>query len=110
MRKKIYPSDLTEEQFENIRELLESSKKTTKPRKYDLYDIFNAMIYVLKTGCQWDLLPHEYPHYKSVHSYFMTWSKVPKKGESTLMKALKKNGFRRSNQGGSFVYDHLFDC
>ena len=43
MLKKIYPSDLTREQFEKIRELLESSMHKTKPRKHDLYDIFNAV-------------------------------------------------------------------
>jgi transposase len=106
---KLYLSDLSREQFENIREFLESAKKKTKPRKYDLYDIFNALNYVLKTGCQWSLLPKEYPHYKSVHYYFMIWSKVPPRGKSPLMKALKKNGFRRSNQGGTIIYDHLFD-
>jgi transposase len=65
--------------------------------------------YVLKTGCQWEALPSEYPGYKSVHRYFMIWSKVPKKGKSVLRRALKKNGFRRSNQGGAVIYDHLFD-
>ena len=110
MSKKTYPSYLTRDQFEKIRELLESSRKKTKPRKYDLYDIFNGINYVLKTGCQWEALPSEYPPYKSVHRYLMIWSQVPKKGKSTLMKALKKNSFRRSNQGGTIIYDHLFDC
>lgn len=109
MTEKKYPSDLTREQFENVRELLESSIKKTKPRKYDLYDIFNGMNYVLKTGCQWAALPKDYPHYKSVHRYFRIWSTEPEKGESILKQALKKNGFRRSNQPGTILYDHLFD-
>jgi hypothetical protein len=48
MSKKFYASDITPEQFENIRDLLELSRKKTKPRKYDLYDVFNAINYVLK--------------------------------------------------------------
>ena len=43
-----YPSDVTREQFEIIRPDLEAAKKKTKPRKYDLYDIFCAVLYVLR--------------------------------------------------------------
>ena len=107
--KKKYPSDITREQFEEVREILESARKKTKPRTYDLYDIYNAVNYVLKTGCQWEALPSDYPPYKSVHSYFMIWNEVPKHGESALQRALKKNGFRRSKQPGTILYDHLFD-
>ena len=46
--RKVYPSDISREQFEIIREDLESVKKFTKPREYDLYDIFCAICYVLK--------------------------------------------------------------
>lgn len=109
MPKKIYPSDLSREQFEKVRELLESAMHKTKPRKYDLYDIFNAVNYVLKTGCQWAALPSDYPNYKSVHRYFMIWSREPKNGDSILLQALKKNGFRRSSQPGTIIYEHLFD-
>ena len=91
---KTYPSDLTREQFEKIRPLLESARKKTHPRTLDLYDVFNAVLYVLKTGCQWDALPHDFPKYKTVHSYFMKWSEEKrtnrKKQPSILEQALKK--------------------
>ena len=45
--RKSYPSDITREQFEVIRPV----KKTTHPRKYDLYDIFCAVLYLVKEGC-----------------------------------------------------------
>jgi len=109
MYKKIYPSDLTHEQFEKIREILESAMQKTRPRKHDLYDVFNGVNYVLKTGCQWSALPSDYPNYKSVHRYFMIWSREPKTGDSILLQVLKKNGFRRSKQPGTIIYDHLFD-
>ena len=51
-----YPSDVTREQFEIIRPDLEAAKKKTKPRKYDLYDIFCAVLYVLRGGIQWRML------------------------------------------------------
>ncbi|NSK30725.1 transposase, partial [Sellimonas intestinalis] len=50
---KNYPSNITRQQFELIRPALENFRKRTKPRKYDLYEVFCAVLYVLKTGCQW---------------------------------------------------------
>ncbi len=49
---KNYPSHVTKEQFENIKSILENSKKKTKPRSLDLYEIFCAILYVLKSGFQ----------------------------------------------------------
>ena len=92
--KHTYPSDLTRAQFEIICPLLESARKKTHPRTLDLYDVFNATLYVLKTGCQWSALPHDYPKYKTVHSYFMKWSTEKKVGRkkqpSILEEVLKK--------------------
>jgi hypothetical protein len=45
-----YPSDITREQFEAIRHILASARKVTHPRKYDLYDIFCAVLYVTGNG------------------------------------------------------------
>jgi transposase len=56
-----YPSDITREEFEIIRADLEGVKKKTKPRKLDLYDIFCAVLYVVKSGCQWRMLPADFP-------------------------------------------------
>jgi len=96
--RKTYPSDITREQFEKIRPLLESAQKKTHPRTLDLYDVCNAVLYVLKTGCQWSALPHDFPKYKTVHSYFMKWSKEKivkrKKQPSILEQVLKKISWR----------------
>lgn len=97
---KTYPSDLSRKQFDKIRPLLESSRKITHPRTLDLYNVFNAILYVLKTGCQWSALPHDYPKYKTVHSYFMKWSEEKiiqrKKQSSILEQVLKKISWRYS--------------
>ncbi len=50
---------MTREQFEVIRPLLESARKKTKPREVDLYYVFNAVLYLLKTGCQKSILSGE---------------------------------------------------
>ncbi|MGQ5525588.1 transposase, partial [Chitinimonas sp. PSY-7] len=54
-----YPSDISREQFEAIRPLLENARKKTSPRRVDLYDVFCAVLYLLKSGCQWRMLPSE---------------------------------------------------
>lgn len=97
MERRIYPSDITKDQFEIIRQLLESTKKKTKPRKHDLYDIFCALLYILKSCCQWDMLPSDFPHYKTVHYYFRIWGKKKnKKTPSILEEVLKKIGRERA--------------
>ncbi len=105
-----YPSDITREQFEPIRELLESAKKRTKPRTVDLWEVFNAVLYVLKEGCRWRSLPKEYPKWRTVYDYFSKWKEVNNETKkSILQEALKKIGFRRTGQPGTILYDHLFD-
>jgi transposase len=98
--RKTYPSDVTREQFEIIRPILENVRKKTRPRKHDLYDVFCAVLYTLKTGCQWKALPHDFPPYRNVHGYFMMWSKEPivgkKKQISILEILLKKIRWRGS--------------
>lgn len=92
--RKTYPSDITREQFEKIQPILESFRKKTKPRKIDLYDAFCGVLYILKSGCQWRMLPSDFPKWRSVHPYFEMWSEE-KDGTSRILKQiLKKIGWR----------------
>ena len=91
-----YPSDISREQFKEIRPLLESARKKTKPRKLDLYEVFNGLLYVVKTGCQWRALPKDYPKFGTVHKYFRMWSEESDEGESILDQVLKKTGSERA--------------
>ncbi len=85
-----YPSNISREQFEIIREELEQSRRKTKPRKYDLYDIFCAVLYVLRGGIQWRMLPSDFPNWQIVYYYFTVWSEADEDGISTLDRVLKK--------------------
>jgi transposase len=97
-----YASDISRDQFETIRFLLESSRKRTKPRIVDLYEVFCAILYLLKTGCQWRLLPNDFPKWRTVHKYFQEWSRKNKTGEpSILEQVLKKIGWRGSYETGA---------
>ena len=90
-----YPSDVSREQFIKIKPMLESVRKKTRPRKIDLYDIFCGVLYVLKSGCQWRMLPKEYPQWELCYYYFGLWKQEdgPNTG-SILEKVLKKIGWR----------------
>jgi transposase len=90
-RRKACASDISRQQFEPIGPLLESVRKRTKPRTVDLHDVFNAVLYVLKSGCQWRMLPEGFPNWPTVHSYFAKWSKPCPDGVSALERALKKS-------------------
>ena len=86
-----YPSDISREQFEIIREELEHSRRKTKPRKYDLYDIFCGILYVLRGGIQWRMLPSDFPNWQIVYYYFTVWSEADEDGISRLDRVLKKS-------------------
>jgi putative transposase len=57
--RKPYPSDLTDEQWELIKELLPAAKPGGRPRKVDLREVINALMFQARTGCQWGYLPHD---------------------------------------------------
>ena len=86
-----YPSDITPVQFELIEHDLQSARKTTRPRTYALYDLFCAVLYVLKEGCTWRGLPHDFPKWNIVYHYYQIWSSAGKNGkESLLDKIMRK--------------------
>src|ERR1700712_6092104 len=72
--RKRYPSDLTDWQWENIAHLFpRGTGKAGRPRAYPLREVVNAVLYLAKGGCAWRMLPHDFPPWKTVSSYFYTW-------------------------------------
>ena len=69
-----YPSDISREQFARILPTLESARRRTKPRTVDLYDVFCGVLYLLKSGCQWRMLPADFPNWRTCYKYFRQWS------------------------------------
>ena len=83
-----YPSDITRDQFETIRPLLEGFRRKTEPRTVDLYDVFCGILYVLRSGCQWRMLPKDYPPYRTVYTYFRQWGAKPFLDEPSLLEEI----------------------
>jgi transposase len=109
MHKKTYPSDMSRERFEQIRLLLEQARKRTKPRTVDLYEVWCAVLYLLRTGCQWRALPSDFPKWRTVHSYFAKWSELDDEGVSLLERALKKSGWRGPRETGAQRLQQVLD-
>jgi transposase len=79
-----FPTDLSREQFEIVRGMLEAARRKTRPRKHDLYDVYCAVLYFLDSGSAWRSLPPEFPPWRTVHEYFTQWTMGPA-GERTLL-------------------------
>lgn len=73
MNKPTYPTDLTSRQWDLIKEIPPAPKPGGRPRTVCLRETFNAMLYLLTTGCQWKMLPRSYPHWRTVYGYFRDW-------------------------------------
>jgi putative transposase len=77
-----YPTDLTDAEWGCLEPHLPAPKATGRPRVYPLREILNAIFYVLRSGCSWRLLPHDFPPWRSVYHYFRefrldgTWERM----------------------------------
>lgn len=73
----MYPSDLTDAQWERLKPLLHQERGRRhaggRPRKHELRRVVDALLYVVKTGCQWRQLPSNFPPWKAVHEQFRRW-------------------------------------
>ena len=79
---KLYPSDLTEAQWEIIKDLIPASPRLGRKRKVEMRWVVNAILYIVVGGVSWRMLPREYPNWKSVYHYFRlfrldgTWQRL----------------------------------
>jgi putative transposase len=71
--RKPYRSDLTDQQWELIQNLLPAAKPGGRPRTVDLREVVNTLMYQARTGCQWDYLPHDLVPKSTVWDYFVAW-------------------------------------
>ena len=68
--RKSYATDLSDSEWTHLRNHLPELPKKVKTRTHSLRDIFDAIFYVLKTGCHWRLLPHDFPPWQTVFYHF----------------------------------------
>ena len=65
-----YPSDVTQKQWNRIKHLFEKEPRGKHLRVHPKRNLVNAVLYINKTGCQWRQLPHNFPKFKTVFSFY----------------------------------------
>ena len=75
MERRAYATDVTDDEWAMIEPLVPAPLPGGRPAKWPRREILNAILYVLKTGCAWHLLPHDFPPYSTVFWYFRSWRK-----------------------------------
>jgi transposase len=75
--RRAYPSDLTDAQWALLEPLLRRPRRADgrgRPPEVALREVVNAILYVLREGCRWRALPHDFPNWNTVYWYFARWS------------------------------------
>ena len=94
-KRKVYPSDITEKQFQLIEPLVRRRRKKRGRPPAEMYEVVNGLLYVLSTGCRWRDLPHDYGvSYVTCYRQFIKWvndGTFRKIFEELKHKANKKN-------------------
>lgn len=75
MGRRAYSSDLTDKQWEVLRPLIPLPSLEGRPPKIERREMVNAILYVLRSGCPWRLLPHEFPAWQTVYYSFRRWER-----------------------------------
>jgi putative transposase len=101
-----YPSDLSDDEWSILHPLLARQSKVGRRLTYELRDIVGAMFYLLRTGAQWRLLPHEDPPWRAVYPHFAkwrrdgTWERV-----NQALRERYRSGLGRSPQPSAAIID-----
>jgi putative transposase len=75
MTRKSYSTDLSDNEWDLLEPFMPAEKVRGRKRTVDLREILNAIFYIIRTGCQWRMLPHDLPAWRTVYSYFSQWRK-----------------------------------
>jgi putative transposase len=86
-----YPSDLSDSQWQLLADLFPAAD-TGRPREVDIREVVNAIFYIDRTGAQWRYLPHDFPRWDIVYSYFRKWGRD---GTWDEVQRLLREGVRR---------------
>jgi putative transposase len=73
LARRAYSSDLTDIQWTILERLIPASKHGGRPREVNMREVINTMLYLNRTGCQWDMLPHDLLPKSTVYEYFAQW-------------------------------------
>lgn len=99
-----YASDVTDREWEFIAPFMPAPRRLGRPRKTDLREIVNALLYIASTGCQWRMLPKDFPPCSTVQRYFYEWRAMglwPRINHHLVMEARELEGKEASPTAGA---------
>jgi len=97
------PTDLTDAEWTIVAPLIPAAKSGGRPRTTDMREVVNATFYILRSGCQWRMLPQDFPPHPTVYDSFQTWRRagVWERMHDTLRGALREaSGRTRAPSAG----------
>lgn len=71
--RKAYPTDLSDEQWAILEPQIPAAKHGGRPREVNMREVINTILFLNRTGCQWDMLPHDLLPKSTVYDYFANW-------------------------------------
>jgi putative transposase len=74
--RRVYPSDVTDEEWAILEPLIPAVKPGGRPEEIERREIVNGILYVLRSGCPWRMLPHDLPNWSTVYLYFREWKRA----------------------------------
>jgi len=101
----LYGSDLTQQQWMIIQTMIPPAKKGGRPRTIDMRNVINALLYVNRSGCQWRLLPKNFPAWITVYYYYRrfrldgTWERI----HTTLREKVRKKDGRKPTPSAAIM-------
>jgi len=100
-----YPTDLTDAEWKLLEPLVPPVKAGGRPAKHDRREIVDAILYVLRSGCAWRLLPHDFPPYQSIYHYFRLWriEGTWEKANHTLREQTRKRAGREPSPSAAIL-------
>src|SRR5216684_3847549 len=102
---KPYASDLSDAEWAILEPLIPPAKPGGRPRSVNMRLILNGIFYVLRSGCAWRLLPHDYPAWSTVYDYFRKWRNegVWERLVTTLRERLRVQAGRKATPSGAII-------
>ena len=98
MTRKSYPTDLTDAQWKRIEPLIPPAKTGGRPRTTNMRDVLDAVFYVVRTGCAWRMLPHDFPPWRTVYEFYAKWrdEDIWQSMNGTLRERVRRRAGRQS--------------
>jgi transposase len=100
-----YPSDLTDGQWQIIEPLIPSAKRGGRRRTTDMREVINAIFYIERSGCQWRMIPKDFPPRSTIGEYFYQWRNdgTTKKIHDTLRDKVREQAGKETQPTAAIV-------